>query len=370
MNILIDARLYGLQHRGIGRYIMELVHGLATDPGIHHYSLLVQEGDQSLFTNIGSFFNTYPVQARIYSIKEQWEIPNLINRLKPDLVHFPHFSAPFFCPRPFVITIHDLILHHMPTERASTLPGPFYWSKILAYRVLLRRLTKQAACIITVSQTVANDISQYYPDCKDKIKVIKLAPTKLPKIKKFKSDKPYLLMVGAMYPHKNIENCVRAVALLRKKIPDLELWLVSKEDFFSRRLNTELKVAGYDKWVKQITDVSDSELASLYRGCLVYLILSFQEGFGLGAVEALSQQAIVVASDIPVLKEILGQAAIYAKPEEPMAIAQAVEKSLLPAIRKELSFQTNKILKTYSWQETVKQTKLVYESCQNKLRSY
>src|SRR3990167_4546569 len=110
MRILIDARLYGLENAGLGRYLMNLLAELSKLDKENEYTLLLRK---KYFNRLKLPANFTAVKAdfRHYSVAEQFMLPVLILKLKPDLVHFPHFNIPLFCPAPFVVTIHDILMH-------------------------------------------------------------------------------------------------------------------------------------------------------------------------------------------------------------------------------------------------------------------
>lgn len=361
MKIIIDARLYGLHHRGLGRYLVELIKGIISADKINQYILLIDPATRRQFPVLPPNIVLQEAPYRVYGLSEQILIPRLIKKLKPDLVHWPHFNAPYFCPCPFVITIHDLILHHAPTERASRLPGLFYWFKVTVYRCLIKRLVKKANRIITVSQTVAADLKYFYPFASKKIVTIYLAPAELPRASAVMPNNPYLLAVGAAYPHKNLDRVITAVSLVRKKIPNLELYLVGRIDFFADRLKQSIKSQGYSDWVKFLGQVSDKDLSNLYQGCQAYLLLSLQEGFGLGPLEAISQGALVIASDIPVLREVLNNGALLADPSSLASMVETIVNSFKPEVREQTLTAAKHILKKYSWSETVNKTLKIYQ---------
>lgn len=360
MKIVIDARLYGLHHRGIGRYLIELINGLIKDESPYTYILLVDPKAIDKLPSLPPNITTVAAPYRVYSIAEQLFLPRLIKKISPDLVHWTHFSAPYFCSAPYVITIHDLILHHAPNERASRLPGLIYWLKILAYRKLLARLIHRAKNIITVSQSVADDIIKYYPLASAKINVIHLAPPLLPPAEYLPINNPFLLMVGAAYPHKNIERVIQAVALVRQHYPNLELRLVGRLDFFSNKLKAWVESNGWADWIIFMDKISDAQLVGLYKKCEAYCLLSLQEGFGLGLVEAAVAGAPIVASDIAVFHEVIGAGACYADPKNISSIAEVIRNILNPKVKHEVIARALKEISKFSWPKTIADTLLVY----------
>jgi glycosyltransferase involved in cell wall biosynthesis len=120
---------------------------------------------------------------------------------------------------------------------------------------------------------------------------------------------PFVLHVGSLIPRKNPEFLLRLVAALRKARPELEL--VQVGGVFSaeqERLVDELALRPH---LRRLSGLSRAELAALYRRASAVLLPSTAEGFGLPITEALSCGAPVVASDLPVLREVGGDGAEY-----------------------------------------------------------
>ena len=79
-----------------------------------------------------------------------------------------------------------------------------------------------------------------------------------------------------------------------------------------------------DYYVELLGWVAEDDLADLYRGASVYVFPSLFEGFGLPVLEAMARGCPVIASDIPALREVGGDAAVYVDALDPTAIASAV----------------------------------------------
>lgn len=363
MRLVLDARLYGLEHRGIGRYLVELVAGLAASDHETNYTVLLHPGNRSRPLDLPANFTCLPAPWRVYSLAEQIYMPKLLRRLRPDLIHFPHFSVPLMAPRPYVVTVHDVILHHMPSERATTLAKPLYWGKVMLYRLVVRQILKRAAAVIVPSQAVANDCLDFYAWLSQKLKLVPLAPGALPPPALVKTPERYFLVVGAAYPHKNLESAVAAVASLKQRLPGVKLVVVGRHDVFMQRLAVWVANRGYSDTVVFWGEASEAELSGLYHGALAYLLPSLLEGFGLGALEALAQGTLVVAADIPVLHEVLGQAAIFASPTDATAMAEVYYRVAIDtAVRQRLKTNTPSVLAQYSWTKVVRETSAVYRA--------
>lgn len=361
MRVALDARLYGLQHRGLGRYLVELVAALAEHARHDEFILLLDPRNAEHPPHLPPNFSTVAAPARVYTAAEQLVLPPLVRRLKPDLTHYPHFSVPLAAPTPFVVTVHDLILHSFPTERATTLPRPLYRAKLAGYHLVVRQALKRASRVLTVSQAVANEIVRYYPWAGPKISVVPLAPGRPSAPVALNLARPYVLAVGAAYPHKNLERAIAAVALARQELSNLTFVLVGRRDVFMERLAQYVARGGYDSFVRLWGEATEPELAALYRGAAAYLVPSLAEGFGLGALEALQQGCPVVAADIPVLREVLGGAAEYADPFNVQSLAQATVRAVR-GVNQGVRAAAAVVLGRYSWAATAAGTLAAYRA--------
>jgi len=365
--IVIDARLYGLEHRGLGRYLVELINALVDQKSNFDFVLLINSANKSQPQNLPANFSLVPAPWRVYGLAEQFFLPRVLHKLKPDLVHFPHFTVPIFTRVPFVVTIHDLILHHWPSSRATTLPKWLYWFKMQVYYLVIKTAVKRARAIITPSQTVAQEIAKIYSGTSHKITAIPLAPSKLSKpIEINNLPVTFFLAVGAAYPHKNLERLLRAMLLVRQQLPAAKLIIVGRKDFFMDRLEKYSRQLKLDQVVHFWGEASEGELAFLYSKAAAYVMPSLDEGFGLGPIEALANQVPVVASDIPVLREILGEAAMFVDPLSEIDIAQGIIKIIDSNIRIGLLSAAPAVLSNYSWDSVAQRTLDIYQSILNK----
>jgi len=119
------------------------------------YTLFVQSKEETWLKTLpeGGFSVTQAPYPH-YSLREQLLFPALLRSSKLDLLFAPHFNVPLFCPVPFVVVIHDLILHRYPNQ-ASVLQR-------VAYRFLMRHVVKSARRIIAVSHFTASELLATY----------------------------------------------------------------------------------------------------------------------------------------------------------------------------------------------------------------
>lgn len=373
MRIGIDARLWN--ETGVGRYIRNLVQELSILDTKNEYRLFVQSKDikeiQSLeFIIQNKNFRLVPTNINWHSVKEQVAFPRIITKEKLDLMHFTYVSVPIFYTRPFVVTIHDLIPYHFPTGKASTLPEPVYEFKNQMYRVVIHAAAARARQIITPLNSTKKDVVETLHVTDSKVHVtyegfdemIGKQENVSEEIKELVSKQKYFLYVGNAYPHKNVERMINAFLQLQegKKYP-CSLVVVGRDDYFYKKVKKAVKSV---EEIHFLHDVSDSELGYLYSHALALVAPSLLEGFGLTVLEAMSNDCLVLASDIPAFKEVCEEAAVYFDPySEKALLSKLVEVyNLSSEKRKNYQILGKKRLPLFSWKHMASLTLNIYES--------
>ncbi|MDD3497877.1 MAG: glycosyltransferase family 1 protein [Candidatus Moranbacteria bacterium] len=372
MRIGIDARFYGVKNKGLGRYTQKLIENLESiqdkDSGDEYFIFLRQENLDEYHPKNKNFHKIL-ADYRWYSFSEQIHLPKLLNQYNLDLVHFPHFNVPLFYRRPFIITIHDLILLHFPTIRNTTLSPIYYWIKFLAYKLVIGSAVRRAKKIITVSRFTRDDIAGNYRNTEKKIEITYEACDDLEveseekcgneRLKRYGIMKPYVLYVGNAYPHKNLENLV----LSFNEISDnnLSLVLVGKSDYFYRRIKKIVKKNNIRNVI--FTDfVSDYDLNIIYKNSKAYIFPSLYEGFGLPPLEAMRRGVPVASSDHGCMKEVLEDSALYFDAKNKEETKKAIEKIISSGeLRKKLIRKGFSQVEKYSWEKMAERVSDIYK---------
>ena len=170
--------------------------------------------------------------------------------------------------------------------------------------------------------------------------------------------KPFVIYVGAAFPYKNLDRLLSALLLLPKEI---KLVYASSRSTFVERLIDKAREIGISDRLVAAGFVPNEDLAILYKQaeCLVFPSLS--EGFGLPGLEAMAAGCPVVCSDIPVFKEVYGEAAVYFGPKEARDMANKLELIIknekLKIKLREKGFEQ---AKKYSWRRMAEETLDVY----------
>ncbi len=391
MKIGIDARFYGPVGKGLGRYTQEVVDNiikisnsnLSADRGMSFdYVIFLSPDNFNEFDCSQENVKKVKISCSWYGWEEQILLPYYLWREHLDLIHFPHFNVPILSPTKFVVTIHDLILTHFPTTRATKHNHFWYYFKNLAYRLVISIALKRAQRIIAVSQFTKEDIVKQFKISADKITAIYEGVTKLSAsrdslfvtkldnqeiLSQHHIPERFLLYVGNAYPHKNLELLLRVFNRFQLEKGNWHLVLVGKIDYFYRRLQNYAR--SLNLWQEGNVNspvifpgyVPDAQLEIFYKAAQLYVFPSLYEGFGLPPLEAMSQSCPVLSSDRAALPEILGEAACYCHPENEQEMFDRIQNLLQdPQQREELEKRGLEQIKKYSWWECARLTLEVY----------
>jgi glycosyltransferase involved in cell wall biosynthesis len=306
-------------------------------------------------------------EGKHYSLAEQTKLLSLLNKIKPDLVHFPHFNHPMLYQGDFVVTIHDLTLSHY-AER-----GGFF--KRILYNEVISHAAKKSKKILTVSNFVAKEIAKEfsvpitkvvttYNGIDPKFKKI-TNPRILKKVENYGLTRPYVLSVGQWRSHKNLLRLVKAFSKIADK-PGLigyDLVFAGRQDDKYPQLQDAISSADNLKnRVKFTGFVEDDDLPVIYNNASAFAFPSLSEGFGLPGLEAQACGTPVVSSDRTCMKEIYGDGALYFDPTDVGQMAQKIETILLDnSLRSQLIQKGFTNAKKFNWQITGQKTLEVYK---------
>lgn len=368
MTIVIDGRMY--QQSGIGRYLRNLISSLQRIDNKNQYYILHlrEDYDTTVYHNN---FKKALADFRWYGLAEQKALPRILNSLKPDLVHFPHFNVPIFYRGEFIVTIHDLIHQHYKISKASTLDPITYRFKQFGYKKVFEFALKRSTKILTPTYFVKNQLAREWSVSNDKIEVtyeavddeiINLSKrmTKeesLRLIKKVGVNVPYIFYIGNAHPHKNVEGLIRAFRLVGKKQKDLHLVLSGSSHIFWDNIKKQFQ----DKNIIYTGYVDDETMVALYKNAATFVMPSFEEGFGLPLLEALVCGCPVVASYVGAIREIGNGAVCYFNPKNVDDIAKKIERVIEDmGVRRKLVEKGEQRYKEFSWARLAKKTRDTY----------
>lgn len=376
MRIGIDARMLG-QGFGLARYLQQLVLHLEQLDTTNEYVLFMRRENWNEYEPQSSRFQKILADIPWYTWKEQREMPKYIAAQDVDLMHFPHWNVPLGYKKPFVVTIHDLTMYHYPRPDATTLGPVKYWMKDRVHRHVVAHAVKCAKAIVTTSEFTKHDVHETLNVPKEKMTVTYQAPFHIRTKKKpcaadidalcekYGIIRPYVLYVGAAYPHKNLSGLLAAWHLFEEQYDtgSHHLVLAGKHNEFYRRLLVDSDALYRCNRASYIGFIPDEELAQLYAGAHLFVFPSLYEGFGIPPLEALAAGVPVVSSNRSSLPEVLGEGALYVDPENIAQFAEGVHRALTDEdLRAELYGKGREELRRFSWETLAKQTLAVYEA--------
>lgn len=368
MRIGIDCRMGGTGE-GIGRYVEELVRNLVEIDHSNEYFLLIdsKRSIEQIESIRNPNFHRVKIVSHYYSVAEQtyfiWELL----RLKLDLVHFASFNVPIFYPKKFVVTIHDVIHHQFPGRKK------FRIIHRLAYRLVIALAAGRAAKIIAVSEATKTDIMKIFKVPARKISVvyegvdprfISRGPEFAKVLARCQIAKPFLLFVGVWRQYKNLPRLAAAFDIIRDKYQiDCQFVLAGKIDDFYPEIKAQVQSIKNAKDIRALGFVPETDLAVLYHAAKILVLPSLVEGFGLAGIEAQAAGTLVTASDIPVLREILADGAIYFNPQDEEDMARKIAGLWRDeTAAQNLKDKAARNLARFDWAETARQTLNLYNT--------
>jgi glycosyltransferase involved in cell wall biosynthesis len=357
----IDARLYN--QTGVGTYVRNLLTYLTEEfkKKVELYIYVMEQDAEQVGKDIpGTIIRSGTF--RWHSFQEQTGFLQQLNTDRLDGMHFTYFSYPVLYNRPFIATVHDLTPLYFKTGKASTRNPLQYALKFQAFQFVLSRQIVRAHHIITPTQTVKQQVMERFPQRSasditvtyegvDKA-FVNIKPNK--EMVKLVSN-PYFLYVGNFYPHKNVSTLIRAFS----HVPEpYELVLAGPEDFFAARIRSEIAEAGLSKRIRFLGKPEREDLAWLYANATALVHPSFSEGFGLPLVEAMQFDTPIIASDIPVFRELLRTQYTWFDPRSEKSMSNAMKQ----CIDTKPSPDYSDLKQYYSFQTMAEQTAAVYQS--------
>jgi glycosyltransferase involved in cell wall biosynthesis len=286
---------------------------------------------------------------------------NLVGRDRNQVLFAPNYFLPAHfneVPGALVATIHDLGFRKVPwTLRDETLDG-------LAAR--LHETLTGAELLITVSHTVRDELVSYGYASTDQIRVVHHGAGLLKGVEagELPSGVPprFALHVGTLEPRKNISTLLACWRLLRERMSDAPTLVLSgRFGWKAEDLEAEVAAAEQEGWLRHLGYVPEEELARLYLEASIVVFPTLYEGFGLPSVEAMAAETPLVCSDIPVLHEVAGDAALYASPESPDELARQLQRVLTDErLSGELISLGRARLEAFDWERTAEETLAVW----------
>lgn len=378
MRIGIDARFYGPEGTGIGRYVEKLLENLEILDQKNDYFVFLRKANFFLYNPKNPLFQKIKADARWYSVKEQIIMPAALSGKKLDLVHFPHFNIPLLYSGKFVVTIHDLTISDFSSKDSSTSKAPLRLTKQAMYNLTIRAAVKRAEKIFTPSNFVKKEIVKKLNIKSEKIIVTYESAEDFSLGKKFSEGKikevfakysirePFIVYVGTAYPHKNIGRLLEG---FQKTQSEIKLVFVSEFNPFTEKVRNKVREMGLAERFVATGSIPDKDLGVLLQKAICLVQPSLSEGFGLPGLEAMESLCPVVCSEKSSLPEIYGESALYFNPMDIEDIAEKIDKIYSSKeLRNKLKSLGKEQAKKYSWKVMAQKTLQTYEEVYEKTK--
>ena len=324
MKIFVDGMLF--RHTGMGRIYENLVDGLLRSGEVDGISTLVPSRMERAFRER---FSSPKISVRFtglsYDYREYLDKGRLINREFPDqdVYHFVSTNVPFFLRGRVVSTVCDLIT-------ISPLFG-LPWHRRCRFEVPIRHAIGRSDHVVCISEFTKSEVRRSFGTPSGKLSVI-YPPLSFPdgpgagKPPAVAGD--YLLFVGNRHVHKNLPCLFAALGLLSPEYPSLKIVVAGGRMTPSDDVDRAMEDPLLKDRIVAIEGAGDDVIQGLYAHARAFVFPSRIEGFGIPPLEALHAGIPAVCSDIPVLREVCGNAVTYADPLDPADFARKIRELL------------------------------------------
>ena len=371
LRVGFDGRYINDRFHGIGRVASSLLRAMLDQDGDHHIVLFLGSRDPDSRFDIRGLTDDprveiVPMGLPLLGPLEHAQWPRLVRRHRLDVMHSPYVIGPLVSSVPVVVTVHDLIfeLHPEYTPR-----------RILrfAYRAMATASLRRASAVIAVSEATRQDLEGWYPATRGRTHVVPNGvstafsrvedPDRLAAVRAgYSLPSRFVLGVGAGRPHKNFSVLVEAAEQLA--VDGIGVVLISAPDRrFGDPVGDLIRERGLETHVMRIQDVREEDMAAFYTLAQTFVFPSFIEGFGLPMLEAMAAGTPVVAADIPVVREVGGDAILVFDPTDPAALSAQIRRvDHDPQLRARLVAAGFDRTAHFSWDRAARATLEIYRS--------
>jgi len=332
-------------------YLRRLLAALASIDREHEYFVFTNRETEADLVPRQENFHWKPqaVRARFRPARIVWEqtvLPVEARRYRLDVLFNPGFTSPLLAPCPCVTVFHDLQHYRHPEY--------FRWFDLPFWKLLLWVSARRSRRLIAVSDATRADLVSVYRLSPERISVVNHGVD--PEF--FALDRsrtePFVLCVSTLHPHKNLDRLVRAHARAKR---DWCLTIVGMRGFFAKQLEQLIADLGVADSVRLTGWIPRDELLQLYAQSRAFVFPSTFEGFGMPVAEALAAGIPVTCSDIPALREVAGDAALFFDPLNEESIAGALDRIFSDEqLRATLTDAGSERARLFSWRRAAFET--------------
>jgi glycosyltransferase involved in cell wall biosynthesis len=381
LRVVLDAR--HVKDFGIGTYIRNLVSALAKIDRENRYTLVTYPVDSGQFSALPGNFSVVSYGRNDRDVLDHIAFPLFLKKLPADLYHLPLNVVPFWMPKPYMVTVHDV-------SRLIYDSTPGWRTDLRMYRI--RRGLLQASRIIAVSGATRRDLQTILSVPGERIGLIyngldvRYLEHRAPSdaraggpearaherrriLERYQANYPFLLYAGTIRPQKNIPRLVEAFAVLRGQLEnhpvfsDLRLIIIGDEISRYPQVRRAVIQTRMENAVRFLGFVPIDTLRVFYESAEAFVFPSLYEGFGLPPLEAMACGTPVITSNVSSLPEVVGTAAQIVNPENVFDIARGMKEVLLDdQLRNRLRQAGYEQVKRFNWERTAREVLATYHS--------
>jgi glycosyltransferase involved in cell wall biosynthesis len=366
-----------LGEAGIRTYVYGLLRQLAIEGGGHEFGLFfrgcrsqTRRGVSALMRDpalAGFSAHVTRLPDRLLDwcwTRHAWHVPGTEARLgHPDLFLSTVCLAPVLRQAATVMIAYDLIPMRFPQ---------FYDDDRRKLAPRMARSIERSSAILAISECTKKDIVELMGADPRRVHVVhpgvdaRFGPpasrdgaARL--LARHGVTRPYVLYVGSLGPHKNVETLIRVFRRLRQ----------------SRRIDHQLVLCGGTRWGRAVMEAASDlaaagecvvldfippdEVPVLYQHAEAFAFPSLYEGFGLPVLEAMACGAPVVSSDAGSLPEVVGEAGLLVSPTDEQAMGEALHRALTDAaLRQDLRTKGYRRAARFNWPESARRALKIF----------
>jgi glycosyltransferase involved in cell wall biosynthesis len=306
------------------------------------------------------------------SLPDMWAMSRALARVPADAIFFPtvYSFVPVWTRLPIVVGIHDVIAERLPGHVFHGARSRRFWNAKVWMAV------RQATRVMTVSEHAAGGIERQLRVPRSRMRIVGEAAAAAfasgaalqPGYDALRTagmppDARFFLYVGGIAPHKNLDALLAAL----DRLPgDVRLAIVGdfEHDAFLSAYSS-LKARAQEALPGRVAftgRLEDAAVAALMRLAQALVLPSFDEGFGLPAVEAAACGGAVIATRHSAIPEVLGDAALYIDPDDRASLEQAMATVLAdPQRRAALGRRAAARAADWTWESAARRMLAIFE---------
>ena len=361
MRVLLDATAVPADRGGVGRYVDELAPELVA-AGID-LVVIAQVRDVSHYEDLLPDAQVISAPARITSrpVRLLWEqlgLPAVVRRVKPDVLHSPHYTLPLVAGVPVVVTLHDATFFTSPELHLR--------SKAAFFRTAIRIASRRATDLVTPSKATRDEVIRLVGAKPEKFTVAyhgvdhaKFHPTNQEDQDRVRStlgitETSYVGFLGTLEPRKNVPALIRAWVRACVDRDDPPALVLAGGKGWDAAIDAAIAEVPAGLTVRRPGYLPLEDLPAFLGGAVVLAYPSLGEGFGLPVLEAMACRTAVLTTRELSLPEVGGDAVAYSETDEASIASELAALLDDPDRRASLARAAVERAATFTWAQAAR----------------